>query len=89
LEASKARRGVLMPVNDRSYLEGRKPVECTTSRVDSDGRAIASLKDGANCFDVAIPNAPEGEVIVYLRNECSSRAAPGTGREMGIVVFDK
>ena len=68
------------------------PIKCAISGVDTNDRAIASLTEGQECFDVReVSTIANNEVTVLLMNECTTTAqinSQGTA-EISIIVFDK
>jgi len=64
-------------------------ITCTISGVDTDDSAVATLNGGNNCFDAHQALTESGNVLVYLKNNCSSSQTVGPGGKIGIIVFDK
>jgi hypothetical protein len=62
---------------------------CNVAGVDSDDIIIGTLNDVSPCFQLnSIKYFQDGQVIVYLTNECAgSPSAPGGS--IGLIVFDK
>jgi hypothetical protein len=64
-------------------------VNCTITGVDGDDSAIATMDDGSTCFHAGRALTITNEVLVYLRNECSTPQTVGSGSNISVMVYDK
>ena len=65
-------------------------VPCNISGVDTDDSVLATLNGGHGCFDMARAAVfSNGQVTVFMRNECSFTVQIGSSARIGIMVYDK
>jgi hypothetical protein len=62
---------------------------CSINGVDSDDTAVAMINGVGSCFEARQASTSSNQVAVVAVNECTTTQQIGTGKIVGIMVFDK
>jgi hypothetical protein len=64
-------------------------IMCSINGVDSDDTAVAMINGAGSCFEARQASTSSNQVAVVAVNECTTTQQIGTGKIVGIMVFDK